>query len=262
MSFLDDVVDFGKSAISSVGGFLGGDSVGSGLARTALLGYANNRINKMINKDSDSRPSQSQTQAGTRVQVNPDPNYNVPVVYGNAYVSGAVTDARMVNNKQTMWFVLTICEKTGNKIDGTPSEISIQEVYVDGYRMVFKSDGITADYGVTPDGDRFEGFDNNIRVYPFVNGSANPANITSESNGNTASADNVMPNWTSNHTMDELVFALVRVDYDSPNDITGLGEVKFRVNNTMEDPGDCLFDYMTNTRYGAGVPESEVFSDA
>jgi hypothetical protein len=28
--------------------------------------------------------------------------------------------------------------------------------------------------------------------------------------------------------------------------------------NTMTLPGDVLYDYMTNTRYGAGIPEAEI----
>jgi hypothetical protein len=26
----------------------------------------------------------------------------------------------------------------------------------------------------------------------------------------------------------------------------------------MTLPGDCVFDYMTNTRYGAGIPKEEI----
>jgi hypothetical protein len=59
--------------------------------------------------------------------------------------------------------------------------------------------------------------------------------------------------------MDKLAFALVRVEYNKEKSVTSLGEIEFKMNNTMFEPGDCVYDYMTNTRYGAGIPESEIY---
>jgi len=55
-----------------------------------------------------------------------------------------------------------------------------------------------------------------------------------------------------------LVFAIVRVDYDRDRGVTSLGTVKFHIENSMTRPGDCLYDYFTNSIYGAGVPADEV----
>jgi len=74
------------------------------------------------------------------------------------------------------------------------------------------------------------------------------------------SANGIMPSWTPEHTMDDLVFAIVRVDYNRDKNITALGDVKFKIKNTMSQPGDVIFDYMTNTRYGAGIPAEEIYS--
>jgi hypothetical protein len=60
--------------------------------------------------------------------------------------------------------------------------------------------------------------------------------------------------------MNNLAFAIVRIDYDKEKDVTSLGEFKFRINNTMYQAGDCLYDYMTNTRYGAGIDSGEIYS--
>ena len=54
MSFIDSVIGFGKKAV----GFLGGDSIGGTLARTALLGYALNRVVKSANKDNQEQQDQ------------------------------------------------------------------------------------------------------------------------------------------------------------------------------------------------------------
>jgi hypothetical protein len=67
-----------------------------------------------------------------------------------------------------------------------------------------------------------------------------------------------MLDWTANHTMNNLVFVIVRIEYNKDKGITGLGNLLFKVNNTITLPGDCLYDYMTNTRYGAGISPAEI----
>ena len=34
--------------------------------------------------------------------------------------------------------------------------------------------------------------------------------------------------------------------------------VKFHVTNSMTQPGDCIYDYMTNEMYGAGIDPAEI----
>jgi hypothetical protein len=69
-----------------------------------------------------------------------------------------------------------------------------------------------------------------------------------------------MPNWTPNHLCNDLVFAIVRVVYNKDKNVTGLGDLKFNVNNPLNNPGDVLLDYMTNTRYGAGITLEDIFN--
>jgi hypothetical protein len=56
------------------------------------------------------------------------------------------------------------------------------------------------------------------------------------------------------------VFAIVRVVYNKDKNVTGLGDLKFNVNNPLNNPGDVLLDYMTNTRYGAGITLEDIFN--
>jgi hypothetical protein len=58
--------------------------------------------------------------------------------------------------------------------------------------------------------------------------------------------------------MDELVFALIKVRYSKEKGITGIGNIEFKVKNTMSQAGDCINDYLTNTRYGAGITIEEI----
>jgi hypothetical protein len=80
MSFLSSVLNFGKSAIS----FLGGNSLGANLAKAAITGYALNKMSSSINKQ-NTLPAATQTPQidyGVRVQVNPDTEHRIPIVYG------------------------------------------------------------------------------------------------------------------------------------------------------------------------------------
>ena len=70
----------------------------------------------------------------------------------------------------------------------------------------------------------------------------------------------IMPGWTSAHTMNDLVFAIVKVEYNKEKNVTKLGKLDFKIRNSMTEPGDCLYDYMTNTRYGAGIDPQEINS--
>jgi hypothetical protein len=60
--------------------------------------------------------------------------------------------------------------------------------------------------------------------------------------------------------MDNLVFAVVSVEYNKERNVTSLGELEFKITNSMTLPGDVLNDYMKNTRYGAGLTDAEIYS--
>jgi len=251
MSFIDSIVGFGKKAL----GFVGGDSIGGQLARTALLGYALNRVAASAQK------ANQQQDKGTQLTLDPDTEHSVPVLYGEGYVTGKITDAVLAPNNFDMWVCFTLCERTGNLINGTPSAISFKEIYVDGMRLGFKDNGTTVSTIWDDSGNNSEQWADLIEVYPYSGGSASPVSFYTESAGNTLPAYNIMPGWTSTDTMNDLVFCIMKFRYNSEQNrkLTSIGrEIKFRLKNTMTEPGDCLYDYMTNTRYGAGIPAAEI----
>jgi len=254
MSFIDDIVSIGKS----VGGFLTGNSLGSQLAKTALLGLALNQVNKSVNKNND--VPRTPTISETREQYIPNTENSVPVVYGDAFVRGIITDAYQQDRKY-MWYCITVCEVTGktNLGTGADSVISFKDIYINKGRCTFASDGITVTQTQDDDGEINTAVNGLIKIYCFNNGSSSPVVPVGYSNGGLIAAYGLMPNWTSLHTMDKLAFALVRVEYNKEKSVTSLGEIEFKMNNTMFEPGDCVYDYMTNTRYGAGIPESEIY---
>jgi hypothetical protein len=246
MSFID--------AVKGIGNFLTSNTLGANLAKTALYGFALSKVAKSIQKEQDDALENISTQ----ISVNPSTDNSIPVIYGTAYSSGMITDAYMADNNKTMWVCLTISEMTGNLINGTASAISFGEVYYNGLRLDFQSNGYTVDKAYDDYGNETSDFSGLIDIYPFVDGSANPVSFTTESTGNSTNADSLFPTWTSTDDMNGLVFALIKITYSPKNNITNIGDFKFNISNTMKQPGDVLFDYMTNTRYGAGIPEAEI----
>jgi hypothetical protein len=176
-------------------------------------------------------------------------------------VSGAVTDAVIGNGNQTMFYCLTLSERTGVKLsDSAQSVIRFRDIYWDNERLVFQSDGITVSQTVDFAGNVSTAASGKIRVYCYNNGSIGAVVPQGYTNGSLSSATSVFPNWTANHEMTNLVFVIIRIDYDASNSVTSLGDWRFSLDNTMFMPGDCLYDYMTNTRYGAGIDTTEISS--
>jgi hypothetical protein len=260
MSWLDDIVDFGSTALN----WLGGNSIAGNLAKTAILGYGLNQVTKSINQDNATKNKTSQPDPGVRLQVDPDPQHKIPVVYGQAFLGGIVTDAYLVNNNSRMIYVLTICEKTGNLNlgAGAASVITFKDIYVNDERVIFKGDGLTIDYTVDRTGTRNDTLSGLVSIIPFNGGSNSPTlpyNYAT-TGSNILPAYDWIPDWTSNYTMDDLVFAIVVVDYNKEKNSTQLPKIEFQLSNSMSLPGDCLYDMLTNVRYGAGIDPTEVFS--
>ncbi len=251
MSFIDTL----GSIVKGVGSLAKSNSIGAQLAKTALYGLALNKAAKSIQKQQDTNAIKDQ---GVTVSINPDPKNTIPVIYGSAFTSGAITDAYMAADKRTMWFCFTLSEMTGNLIDGTPSTLYFQEVYYNGLRLDFKADGYTVDLAYDDSGNNTNKLSGLIEIYPFVNGSLNPVSFFTESAGNTANAFSLFPTWTSTNAMTGLVFAIIKIKYDARQKISSVGDFKFKIRNTMTLPGDVIYDYMTNTRYGAGIPAAEI----
>jgi hypothetical protein len=260
MSWLDDIVDFGSSALN----WLGANPIVGSLAKTAILGYGVNQVTKSVNQESaKDKVRITEVDGGVKIQVDPDPKTKIPVVYGQAYIAGIVTDAVLTNNNQTMYFCLTLCEKTGNLNFGTggqPSVFSFQNIYWNDERIVFKSDGITVNNTVDRTGVVNTDFDGLIKIYCYSGNIASPVVPVGYTNNALVTGELIMPGWTTYNQMSNLVFAIVRVDYNKDKNSTGLGNVVFQIENSMKKPGDCLYDYLTNTRYGAGLDPTEILT--
>jgi hypothetical protein len=259
MSFLDDIVSVGSKIFDSVAS----SNIASSIARTAALGLIVNQVNKSINKG-NSVPETAKTNQPDRFvreQLSPDTNHSIPVVYGTAFIKGIITDAKLSADNKTMWYCITICEKTGLKLsDGLDSVITFDKVYLNGNAVTFQNDGITVQYTTDEDGNTDNQMNGLVKIYCFNNGGSSPVTPVGYTNPSLGFAYSVFPQWTTSHTMDKLVFVIVSVEYSKERNVTSLGEIEFKLTNSMTLPGDVLEDYMKSTRYGAGLTAGEIYS--
>ena len=269
MSFIDDLIDIGSDAID----WFTGSSAGANLARTAVTSFALNQVIKSVNNDNavsttTNRSTINSTPTvdpGVRLQVDPSPDQKIPVVYGRCGLGGIVVDAVLSDDKQTMRFCIVLCEKTGKLAlgAGADSQITVESVYWNNNKIAFRKDGITAAALIDSQTnvEQSTDIDGLVKVWLYNNGSDSPIlPFSFQSNALLPSAYSVMSGWNSNDKMSELVFAIVQVTYNKAKNITSLGNMTFVINNTMTLAGDCMYDYMTNKRYGAGIDPSEIYS--
>lgn len=259
MSFLDDIASFG----SKIFGSISGSNIASTVAKTAALGFIVNQVNKSVNKP-NSVPEIAKTAQPDRFvreQLSPDTNHSIPVVYGTAFIKGIITDATLSADNKTMFYCVTICEKTGVKLsDSLDSVITFDKIFLNGNTVQFQNDGITVQQTVDEDGNVDNSMNGLIKFYCFNDGGYSPVTPVGYSSPSLGFAYSVFPNWTANHTMDELVFVIVQVEYNKERNVTSLGELEFKLTNSMTLPGDVLEDYMKSTRYGAGLTAGEIYS--
>ena len=102
---------------------------------------------------------------------------------------------------------------------------------MDGFEIVFKADGVTANNLVDVEGNVDPRVDGLVQVYCYSNGSVNqvfPANYS----GTPVQATTIFPNWNSSKGMSDLVFSIVKVRYNAEKDLTNFPEFKFSLRNS------------------------------
>jgi hypothetical protein len=250
MSFLAGLKSFASSPAGAV------------VQIAALAFIAKRMASNAAPQNNIPQTSEPNIDAGVREQVNASTSNSVPVAYGTSYFGGILTDAQMTNSNKTMWYCLTLSEKTGTKLsDNQPSAYVFKDIYWNKQRIIFKTDGQTVDYTLDADGNQDISLRDQVKVYCYAGNSTSPKIPENYTNTSTTAAYNLMPDWTNTtHNMNDLIFILVRVDYNREKNVTGLGEVVVELQNSMFLPGDVLYDYMTNTRYGAGITPAEILT--
>jgi len=200
-------------------------------------------------------------QIGARVQLPPATDNKVGVVYGSAYMKPIIVDAKISEDQKTMWHVMVFSEAMDSDSIGT---FSFGDIYWGDKKLNFDGTDQTKVISWTnSDGTTEDQPNGLINVYLYRDGSFVPTNTASTAvqilqDSGIAEANR----WDSTKRMTKLVFAIVKIQYDQEKGITGLPEITAVVNNTLTKPGAVIKDYLTNERYGAGLPLSKVDTTA
>lgn len=182
---------------------------------------------------------------GVRIQLPPATDNKIPVIYGSVFQKGLLVDARISNANKTMTYVLALSEKTQT---GT---FSVGDIYWNDEKLNFSGNTVVS--SIDSDGNTSTDLNGLVRIYVYGNGSSTPIN-----GGNATPAYNIVPGWDSTWVMSGLVFAVIQMDYNSEKGTTSLPTITFQINNSLKNPGDVWYDYMTSTRYGVGVDPEEI----
>lgn len=244
------------------------------IAKTVFNIAASFLVSKLINK---STSKSRNAQQGGRVQLPPQTNNKIPVMYGSAYVNGIVTDARLISTdsktNNVMYYCLVLSEMTNT---GT---IGVDNIYWNDVKLVFESAG-GSQHKVLKGVKSVNGVDD-YEDTNFKDGSKNLVEIRVYA-GNSESAQQIYPQsdkvnaydyWPADtdnkkywlhsdyggkHGMQGLIFAIVRVEYNQEKGFTGLPNVTFKLNSSLKNPADVWLDYMVSKRYGANVDTNEI----
>ena len=258
-------------AIGSAFSFLGGESVSASLVRAAI-GIGLMRYLNKSSSNADQNKGGSTTPAGVRQQISPATDNKIPVVYGKAYLGGTIIDVRLMNDNKELYAVLAITEKTGDIFSTNPStpasrtmsNIVIDDIYINNSKITFKADGTTVDYITDESGVVDRNPSGIMGIYLYKGSSNDPmlpcqTGTTTPITGTVPSvAYEVMPGWTESHTCQNVIFAIVKLNYDPSKGYTTIPNLKFHVVNDLTKPGDVLHDYATNVMYGAGLDEAMI----
>lgn len=200
-------------------------------------------------------PKVNGSDPGIKIQLPPATDNRVPRMYGRNYTGGIIIDAEIKNSNKTMAYCLVISEYNDN------DNWQITDIYRGDAKLNFNpSQPFKVASLSDPNATSSTNVADKIRVRVYAGGSE-AANqifpITSQANAyGGGNSDGRFTNWTSANTMEDLVFAIVEIDYDPENGLTGLGAITFDINNDLNRPDDVLLDYLTNDRYGAGFSSS------
>ena len=229
-------------------------SVGLAAASFAINIVASTIVSKAFAPNIDNASINS-ANPGNRLQLSPAGSNKVPVVYGSAYVGGMVTDLSITSNNQQLYYVLTLAEVTNTETGGTPDTITFGEVYFGGKLCIFDTVDLTKVTGLQDESTGLidSTVNGNLFIYLYRNGSSSGVN-TSQSAISVMQDVNLTYKWDNTKLMSNCAFAIVKISYNQNANLTGIQQTSFQITNSRYAPGDCFYDYLSSTRYGAAVP--------
>jgi len=262
----------GAYVAGTIFGLVGTAAVVVGALVATAAAYITSRV---INGNPNKGNNSASGSQGGRIQVPPATNNKIPVVYGSAYVNGSITDARLISTDQktnnTMFYCIVLSETCNNPA----ATYTLNDIYWNDLRLTPVDNAGGAhkikDGRKTVDGPGEDFIDTNfvvngsslveVRVYAGSS-AANKQIFPTQLTGNTQAAYDFWGNndnsWTDEFDMAGLVFAIVKVTYNGEKGFTGLPNMTFQLANSISNPADVWYDYMTGARYGANIDPANI----
>ena len=190
---------------------------------------------------------------GTKIQVAPSTDNKIGVAYGRNFMSGPITDVNISNKNNTMHYCITLSEFADGH--GT-STYTLNQIFFGDRKLTFSGANVIS--YTDPNATTTEDWANKIRIRIYAGGTA-AANQVFPTSG-AVDATTMMPHWTNTtaYSMEDLVFAMIELDYDAENGLAGLGAMSFDLTNSKHNPGEVLFDYLKSDRYGCGLANADI----
>ena len=233
------------------GGFLGSSLIGwatataTGYIVAGGLAVATARALGIVPEIPDTKDP------GVTLQLAPNTNNKLQVHYGKAFTSGPIFDAAISNQNQTMTYCIALSEETQT---GT---FSVGSIFMNDVELIFSGNTVISHRD--PNQSTATNYNGKIRINVYQGGSSGSDVIFPESGtGSSTAATSIVPHWGVNHTANAMVYAVIQMDYDAENGLTGLSNFTFELTNSLKNPGDVLYDYLTSTRYGAGLSNAQL----
>lgn len=238
-----------------------GTSTGIGFAITsfAINMVASAVIARVFAPDQPTINSMAAGNPGSKQTAPPASDNKLPVIYGTAYTGGSLIDMSITSDNQTMYYVIALSEVTNSENGGGGDTFTFGDIYWSGKKVIFDGSDLTKVISLLDTSTALS--DNTVNgkmfFYLYRNGSNNPTNTS-------LTAYQVMTNplltyqWNSNKNMSNCVFAIVKLTYNQNANITGLQELRFQLTNSRKVPGDCFYDYLQSSRYGAAIPVANI----
>jgi len=203
-----------------------------------------------------SRGGAGRQDQGVRIQLPPATENKVPIVYGTAYQQGVITDARISGDNQYMTYVLTLSEYVSS------GSWSVGDIFWNDQKLVFQATDSLAhivDYSIQPDELTNQNLNDKVKIRVYAGSTTSTNQIFPVvAAPNQVAAYDFIPNCDSTYQMTDLVFAVVEIKYDAEKSVTGLPTMTFQITNSVRNPALVWYDYITNTRYGAGFTHTEI----
>ena len=242
----------GGALATAAGGFLGSTLLGTyvayGVGYVVAGGIARATAKALGLVPDIPGPGQD---PGVTVQLAPNTANKLSVLYGKAFTSGPIFDAAISNENKTMTYCLALSEETQT---GT---FTVNDIYMNDVELVFSGNTVVSH--IDPNQSSATSYNGNVRINVYQGGSAGSDVIFPTSGtGSSTSASAIVPHWGVNHTANAMVFAVVQIDYDAENGLTGIPAFTFDMENSIKNPGDVLYDYLTSDRYGAGLSNADI----